>query len=1235
MGHWVAGRHPYRVTSTFAFASFRKAWLGGQTQLERQLGFTVIGHPDAPADSGAVLRVWPVARGLTPPPRPRPGKRPDGEEGGPISDEPEDMGTADAPVGTEDHDADTQAGVDSGSPGLQNAGEGSSDGATSQRATSQSDAPALVSAQPDTGQRTSGDVQRSAGQSSEAPALNVDFEAECRLVDAPLYDVLCAAAQKRGRSGADGKGEGEPGLSRRERIKLAMGLISALQRRHGETAPDARAYKQACCVAAQKHWKVPVFATPPRSQFQHDWLTDEFALSNLAYFRQRILPAFTADLAHLPPPSDADDAGMLELGRLAMLCIWRQGLVTWPVLDAFLQGYYRHGILATGRLRYVPSSLRCRRNGAPMRRLVYLEPYTQVYLVAESARLRALLQPLFAPQDGVPPEAVPTAHQDGDDSMNVGDPAITSPDSESATGSETEEAVGSGKTTKKPAQPNPQIRRARLQNALRHYLRSLRIPGSEFGPHGNLLTMTLAAARQYHLLYGSPVLAAYAAAEFETHDLPDAEIRRLAGYAERTNQADGTIPEESFEGTDFDWLPFPASELPASEDVVRQLAHHASAYFEQFKQSVARVAAEEPRAKLLQAFALWYLRRQAKPKDGKLDKAEKLRFRRTVEVVGYALFGFAQAEAVRPVIDEAFLVSLQEELRDLAPHVGGPAPFQAFRRFLRQHSNTAVIEKLGFGMGDIEPAHPRGVLAKVVTPACIAAVAADIPRVGQSGIGNPTARVAAQRHLQSIAVYGMRRTEADYLRDLDVQGDLIRVQPYGKHTLKTTWSERVLPRRLAEMAGLTWLRAADGDPTAQLLTNDLGTDAHGFNYYAHVNQLLQQHGGDPEVHLHSVRHMVASRLLLSVLSESVDYYQIQPQFPWLEGFRLPKAQIDLLLGGEGPSGHGLQAITALLGHSHPLTTLRHYIHTVGIAFYAHLCGFPCPDLLHAFEFRMASARTMQRRMSEWRALTLGLAPRAAHRHIHPRLLAVAEALFPDVVSAEEPLGTDPQKKSIQPAVLDSGVSAPPDARGVDYDRLERVDGLLRGELADASDVDVAAVEHALGRIFDIPSGRRGSATHRHPCVTVNGGRLPLRLPAGSPTRVAAQVGHWLERLRTSNVELFDWLLQRWLYASEREFGRMRLEPDDAARWERLPRTDRIEPRYEQKVFKRQPGSGRSDRIQTWGRIRCEGGDKRWLRKDVPAVRWVMTWAAALRLAHMVDVPRVWGDTFVPTPTDTE
>ena len=1037
MGHWVAGRHPYRVTSNFAFRRFREVWLVGQAQLERALGFEVIAHPQVEG-SGVD---WPMVAALQ---RGRP-----------------------APS----------------APGAK---------------------------RPATG----------------APRL--DLDAEYRRADEALYEAILASETK------------DP--------KAVAALVGAVARQHAGDDAAVVAVVRACCEYARDRWKVPIFADRPRFQFQRDWLVDEVALYNLGYFTRQVLPVFRAELAHLPAAADPACADARDLGRFVMLCIWRQGLVAWPVLDAFLQGYGSVGILATGALRYVPSRIRCRRNGALMDRLHYLEPYCQVYFVSEYARLKAALASLLA--------------------------------------------------------LNPQQRRARIQSALGRYLQTL--AGVKAG---NLLTITCAAAQQHHLLHGSPVLVAYAAAEFETHDLSDDEIRHLAGYDARTTHR--ALPELAarLERTSREHVPLPSSDLEGHRDLVHQIAYRKSPEVEKMLRDLGAIKVHAPLPRLLKAFARWYLQHQAKAVGDRLTPPEKRLFEHVVEVVGYALLGLSVADDANPTLDEAVLVNLEEQFQDLHPRVETSLPFGLFRKFLRLASTGAAAREAGVALGTIEPPAPRGVLAKVVTPASIRAVARAIDRVDESGIGNPDVRAVAQRHLEAIATFGLRRTEAEHIREMDVQGDLIRVQPYGTHTLKTAWSDRILPKALVAFADLGWVQSVHAGSERQLLAHGLSRTVQGDNFFDAVNKLVQRKASDPAVHLHTVRHTLASRLLLSAVSDAVDYQRIEAQFPWMTEFLVPDAQMDVLFGGEGQSGHGLQAIAALLGHSHPLTTLRHYIHTVGIAFYAHLLGQAVPDLMRAFERRLGSPRTMQRRIQAWREATTDMDAVTAEAFLQQHLRAEAETLCPEGVHFDEqmrvdaPAGPVDEQRNPEPPAYDR--------QAISYERFAKLEAVLRGEAPDDTGLDLDLIEQALARIYEIPTGKRGAKEKRHPCDRANGRRLPHRLAAKSPTQLAAALCRWIEHLRTRDPDLLGWLLDRWLFASEKEFGRIRLDDHDRARWQQLPTSPDVTLVTEEKTFKRKSEARRSGRTQRFGRICCKDVAGNFIRRDVLAVRWAMTWTSAL------------------------
>lgn len=1034
MGHWTAGRHPYRYTSTLACRHSRAQWLTGQRRLESELGFQVIAHPEV---SQPVFE-WPLI-------------------------------------------------------------------------------PALKS-------------MTAPKKVEQESTVVLDFAAECMAADEKLYDAICEADVK------------EP--------SAVASLILLIVKKYSADEQHAFNVADTCCEMARKKWRVPVYAQKPRRQFERDWLINRTALHNLAFFTTHIMPGFEADLRNLPRPSKLDCADSIDLGRFVMLCIWRQGLVSWPVLDEFIKSYCTGGILGTDNLRYVPTEIRCRRNGARMGRLNFLEPYCRIYMVAEHARLRTAFEPLF--------------------------------------------------------KLNTQQRRAKVQAALVAYLRCFTDITI-----GHVLTITLKAAQQYHMLEGSPVLAAYATAEFETHDLPENEIRHLAGFAARVRdypESDLDQPTSVEGGLRRDVADLPGKALDSSRDIVHRIAYKRSPDVREIKHQISQIKTATQLEQLVVAFSLWLLRREIKTVNRRLGGEEKKRFQRILEIVGYSLIGFAHSASEGMGIDENLLVNLEEQFVDLHPNIDPGPGFQVFRKFLRQKSGRAATEKLGFTIGDVEPPTPRGVLAKIVTPELVQQVRTAIDLVRESGIGNPKTRKIAQRHLEFVDLFGLRRTEAERIREKDIQGNLIRVQPYGEHTLKTKWSNRNLPRALVNLAGLDWVNEISASTDRQMIVHNEQDRINGHNFFDSVNKLIQKQAADPETHIHILRHAMASRLMLSMLSEAVDYDKIENQFPWLSKFIIAKDQIDVLLGGEGPGGHGAQAISALLGHSHPTTSLRYYIHTMGVAFYAHLYGLPQVDMVKSFEFRLGNPRTMQRRISAWREETQNLDRTEAFAHVFNALEDHAERLCPHVVSNDTThLGIDPPVEPTKNDGQEPPVIHPPQ---ITFEKLAALEQVLRGDAPDDGVFDLKKIKVALKAFQEIPTGKRGGKTKRHKLEMVDDIPMPTRLPADSPTRAGAIVCEWLDRLLRFDPEEFKWVLQKWLYHSEREFGRMAMDDIDVQHFVALPVCNGVKLLEEKKTF---PGSssGRKDRVQKFGRIRCTNQDGKPIRRDASAVRWALTWTAAL------------------------
>ena len=90
-----------------------------------------------------------------------------------------------------------------------------------------------------------------------------------------------------------------------------------------------------------------------------------------------------------------------------------------------------------------------------------------------------------------------------------------------------------------------------------------------------------------------------------------------------------------------------------------------------------------------------------------------------------------------------------------------------------------------------------------------------------------------------------------------------------------------------------------------------------------------------------------------------------------------------------------------------------------------------------------------------------------------------------------------------------------------------------------------AYRHGLQRLAAIGSGKKGSRQPRHVLeVRGNDTRVPPVLAAGSATAAAVMLCRWLEALRIGRPEELQWLLDKWIFRSERERGRMTL-PGDA------------------------------------------------------------------------------------------
>ncbi|TAN03313.1 MAG: hypothetical protein EPN36_13180 [Rhodanobacteraceae bacterium] len=373
LGHWVRGRHPWSTTSTFPSAQFKRKWLARQAELERVLGFEVLGVDDLgkclfgtaiqplsyllPARSvardAATEEAPPMEKGVLPGSEVQTGTElaPDWKGATAtdmehIASERRDSGDVSA-TGTEVHSA------------------------SADRAMAETAATSATAIQP---------IWLRRQVPPESPALPEDefmgLVRRCEGMD--LYRRVFEVRPPDGSAA----------------FELATAMLGCATYR----APEAiRVLAERVCTYIRTRTNIPLFAMRPRARFQRNWLVSKYEFACLAYVEQLILPAIHADLAALPPQDHNVKVGQgkqrIAIGRLIAALALRGGLLNAAHLDAFL---YALGegkpIVAIGDLRLLElSRVRCRRTSQPMRRTMLLEPYLAALVTVERVPLASAL----------------------------------------------------------------------------------------------------------------------------------------------------------------------------------------------------------------------------------------------------------------------------------------------------------------------------------------------------------------------------------------------------------------------------------------------------------------------------------------------------------------------------------------------------------------------------------------------------------------------------------------------------------------------------------------------------------------------------------------------------------------------------------------------------------------------------------------------------------------------------
>ncbi|MDT0635909.1 hypothetical protein [Spectribacter hydrogenoxidans] len=917
---------------------------------------------------------------------------------------------------------------------------------------------------------------------------------------------------------------------------------------------------ESACTYLRKKRKVPLFAMRPRRMFSSRTVLVAGAMRTYLYCRQVVLPALHKDLAYLPPRGQIgerrglmrpQDIRSVDLGRLVMIAIWRLGLAQWPLIEAWLIALATgQSILGTGAVRYMILDTVYRPTREPMRRTVFLDDFTTALLVGERPY--------------------------------IGELAL-------------EWKQGHGKQP-----PNALQRRSKAQAAMNRYLKFVCADQEKIR-----LTAMAQAAVQHIMLHSSPVVAGYAAGDFFSQDLDDSELRRLGGlapYRAKAGQARVLATREN----DVEDGDVPPDVARQGADVISAMVRHRGSHVEQWERWIRQHESKSPAERLIQAFAHWLLRRTTerasetsrKTSGGRFNTRAQRYYKNRIKVVSHAIFGFAEDSPEWSYIDESTLEALAELSLPHFPERLHHGAWVQFHRYLKDE----YADHAGYEIGDLGLPRDRAVSAKLISPDNLTRLKALLPSA-RSGLTNPAWRIAAQRHVDLIATYGLRRAESEHLRAKDVQGDLTRVQHYDEHRLKTANSNRVLPLCFAPERVQEWIAEAHASGQGRLI--DPGTDVTvaGHNFFAALNDCIKAAcDGDDSMGSHHFRHTLASRLTLTLLRDAVDLPALYGDMPWLEPMLLDDRQIELLMGAEGDCGQGMRAVSALLGHSHPTTTIRHYVHVFGLLLHAAMRSHDPLDITRSFERRFASRATVQR----WaqKARTTGGEP---SRTIRDCVESWADGgVDLDERTLEATSGQSPAERSA------SG------ARTIAFDLLEAVDQSLRGgvELVD-SDI-LSAARKGLEGLRAVPSGKKGSDLPRHSVLSPAGpGATPLPPPLRARTASAAaeEVCLWLAYLQRHRPVDLSWILDKWAYATDAKFGHMRLDsPEEEERASGIPGTDRLSIVFEEAGSSRRKTLVRRTHKQ-FARIRVSSivkGRPTERGRTRGAIRWAMSHAVALR-----------------------
>lgn len=840
-------------------------------------------------------------------------------------------------------------------------------------------------------------------------------------------------------------------------------------------------------------------------------------------------------------PEPEDTSDAVELGRWLMVVIWRLGLTHWPLLAECCRSLVRHPTLLAV---------------GDLRYLCIRVPHA---LTREPMRRTVLFD-------------------DGTAAYWVAERDRLLP------------------LLQKMSEQSANRRRSHAERALRDYQSSLGVTTTL------KLTQMTAAATQSLMLRAGPLVAAYAPGRLFTADLDDTELRRLAGLTPYRSGRDNIEMPLLFDekpGVDLEKLPQDL-QLQAAH-WFNQLVRRRSPYKVEWLRAIEAIEPANGVEQLLRGYAIWLVRRNMEERpEARFTAVDRNRLVSRLQVVGHALFGNADAQSDSLRIDEDVLESLQELSAEHFPERAHHGAWYRFHAYLRDpEADTGQIE-----IGRLGANVEHAVSARIMSVAEQGRISA-ILQSARSGIGKPGRRRTAWQVFDLIRNFGLRRSEAEKTREADHQSDLLWVRPYDDHGLKTAWARRGLPLAFASASTREWLECQVEKKRGGCLVDDEQGQGLDPAIYDQVNQAIKGVTGDRNLGLHHLRHTVASSLTLTLMAEGVCLDGLYLDMPWLAHLLIDRERMDGLLDGEPDGGQGLQVVSALLGHSHPTTTLRHYVHVMFVLLHAAQRRDDELDITRTLENRMASRSTAQRMATAARK-SAAAAGASGDKAFMARVIR-------DALETRDPAAIDHDDTPIRidlEVEEGTGGSSEPVSAMIHFGVLERCERALWEDDSAIPADQLAQLRAGLVALGALPTGKRGSPERRHPMARIETQPVPARIAAGQATRAADALCQWLEYLRVNAPADFGWLLAKWVHTCESERGRMRLDGDEEVeRAQRFHASARVwlEVSVAPHTASRSSATGGVRRM----RIRCGTQSGQPLRRDTGAVRWVMSYCAAL------------------------